>query len=141
MNPLKLSAVLAALLLASPAPAQDPAPASIIVAPADIHLSAIRDRQSIIVQAVLPNGLTLDVTDQAQIKVENEALIRRDGNTFHPVADGSTRLIVTHAGHTVEVPVTVANATVDPPVSFRLDVMPVFMKTSCNNGSCHGAAR
>ena len=141
MNPLKLSAVLAALLLASSASAQDPAPASIIVAPADIHLSAIRDRQSLIVQAVLPNGLTLDVTDQAQIKVENEALLRRDGNTFHPVADGSTKVIVTHAGHTVEVPVTVANATVDPPVSFRLDVMPVFMKTSCNNGSCHGAAR
>jgi len=141
MNPLKLSAVLAALLLASSASAQDPAPASIVVAPADIHLSAVRDRQSLIVQAVLPNGLTLDVTDQAQIKVENEALIRRDGNTFHPVADGSTKLIVTHAGHTVEVPVTVANAAVDPPVSFRLDVMPVFMKTSCNNGSCHGAAR
>jgi hypothetical protein len=141
MNPLNLSAVLAALLLARSASAEDPAPASIVVAPADIHLSAIRDRQSLIVQAVLPNGLTLDVTDQAQIKVENEALIRREGNTFHPVADGSTKVIVTHAGHTVEVPVTVANATVDPPVSFRLDVMPVFMKTSCNNGSCHGAAR
>ena len=26
-------------------------------------------------------------------------------------------------------------------VSFRLDVMPVFMKYGCNNGSCHGAAR
>ncbi len=36
---------------------------------------------------------------------------------------------------------TVSNSAVDPPISFRLDVMPVFMKTSCNNGSCHGAAR
>ena len=141
MNPFKPSALLAVLLLVSSAVADDPAPASLTVAPADIHLSAIRDRQSLIVQAVLPNGLTVDVTDQAQIKIENEALIRRDGNTFHPVADGSTKVIVTHAGHTVEVPVTVANATVDPPISFRLDVMPVFMKTSCNNGSCHGAAR
>lgn len=141
MNPLKPSALLAALLLVSSAVADDPVPASIIVAPADIHFSAIRDRQSLIVQAVLPNGLTLDVTDQAQIKIENEALIRREGNTFHPVADGSTKVTVTHAGHTVDVPVTVANAAVDPPISFRLDVMPVFMKTSCNNGSCHGAAR
>ena len=141
MNPFKPSALLAVLLLVSSAVADDPAPASLTVAPADIHLSAIRDRQSLIVQAVLPNGLTVDVTDQAQIKIENEALIRRDGNTFHPVADGSTKVIVTHARHTVEVPVTVANATVDPPISFRLDVMPVFMKTSCNNGSCHGAAR
>ncbi|MFM7059284.1 MAG: DUF1549 domain-containing protein, partial [Planctomycetota bacterium] len=137
----KASALLAALLLVSSAAADDPAPASLIVAPADIHLSASRDRQSLIVQAVLPNGLTVDVTDQAQIKIENEAIIRRDGNTFHPVADGATKVIVTHAGQTVEVPVTIANATVDPPISFRQDVMPVFMKTSCNNGSCHGAAR
>ena len=26
-------------------------------------------------------------------------------------------------------------------MSFRLDVMPIFMKHGCNNGSCHGAAR
>ena len=28
-----------------------------------------------------------------------------------------------------------------PPLSFRLDVMPVFMRAGCNTGSCHGAAR
>ena len=27
------------------------------------------------------------------------------------------------------------------PISFKLDVMPVFMRTGCNTGSCHGAAR
>jgi hypothetical protein len=112
-----------------------------MVAPADIHLSALRDRQSLIVQAVLPNGLTVDVTDQAQMKIENEGLVRRDGTTFYPVADGATKLTVTHAGHSVDVPVTIQNGKVDPAISFRLDVMPVFMKTSCNNGSCHGAAR
>ncbi len=26
-------------------------------------------------------------------------------------------------------------------MSFRLDVMPVFMRAGCNTGSCHGAAR
>ena len=25
--------------------------------------------------------------------------------------------------------------------SFRLDVMPVFLRAGCNTGSCHGAAR
>ena len=39
------------------------------------------------------------------------------------------------------VPVKVAQATVQPPISFRLDVMPVFMRSGCNTGSCHGAAR
>ena len=38
-------------------------------------------------------------------------------------------------------PVKVAQATVQPPISFRLDVMPVFMRAGCNTGSCHGAAR
>src|SRR5438874_6491515 len=32
-------------------------------------------------------------------------------------------------------------ADTDRPVSFRLDVMPVFMAAGCNTGSCHGSAR
>ena len=131
----------AALMLPAGLLADEVAPASLTVAPADIHLSALRDRQSLIVQAVLPNGLTQDVTDKVEVKVENEALIRREGSTFYPVADGATKVLVTYAGQTIEVPVTVQNCQVDPPISFRLDVMPVWMKTSCNNGSCHGAAR
>ena len=117
------------------------APASLIVNPSNIHLSAVRDRQSLIVQAVMANGLTYDVTDQAEISIGDEAMVRRDGMTFHPVADGETTVQVSYGGHNVTVPVVVVNATVDPPISFRQDVMPVFMKTSCNNGSCHGAAR
>ncbi len=121
--------------------AEEPAPASIIVAPADIHLSELRDRQSLLVQAVLPNGLTQDVTEQAVFALESEAVLKREGSVFTPIADGATKVTVSYGGHTVEVPVTIQNCTVDPPISFRRDVMPVFMKTSCNNGSCHGAAR
>jgi hypothetical protein len=40
-----------------------------------------------------------------------------------------------------EVPVMVQDASQSRSVSFRLDVMPVFMKHGCNNGSCHGAAK
>ncbi|MBL8812413.1 MAG: DUF1553 domain-containing protein [Planctomycetaceae bacterium] len=140
MKRLLLSLVAFAFVLPAGASAQD-TPASISVAPSDIHLSAARDRQQIIVQAVMPNGLTADVTDQVTWALENEGLVRRDGSTFYPVADGTTKLKVSFGAHTVEVPVTVQNCQVDPPISFRQDVMPVFMKTSCNNGSCHGAAR
>jgi len=34
-----------------------------------------------------------------------------------------------------------APAAEDPGPSFRLDVMPIFMRSGCNTGSCHGAAR
>ena len=121
--------------------ADDVAPALISVAPMDIHLSAVRDRQGMIIQAVMPNGLTFDVTDQATLTIENEAFLRRDGSTFYPVTDGVTKVTVSYGGHAVEVPVVIQNSQVDPAISFRQDVMPVWMKTSCNNGSCHGAAR
>ena len=63
------------------------------------------------------------------------------GAIFYPAADGATTLTVAYGGKTVTVPVKVAQATVQPPLSFRLDVMPVFMRAGCNTGSCHGAAR
>lgn len=116
-------------------------PVSIVVSPPDIQLSSIRDRQSILVQAVMASGLTFDVTDKASLKVAAADLVRQDGNVFTPLKDGQTTLSVEHSGHKVDVPVAVTGAATDLPVSFRLDVMPVFMKTSCNNGSCHGAAR
>src|SRR6187551_2291568 len=40
--------------------------------------------------------------------------------------------------------VTVASvpaASAEKPVSFRNDVMPIFMSAGCNAGSCHGSAR
>ena len=34
-----------------------------------------------------------------------------------------------------------AQAKAQLPLSFRLDVMPVFLRAGCNTGSCHGSAR
>jgi hypothetical protein len=48
---------------------------------------------------------------------------------------------VDYDGQTVHVPVLVSNAATTHPVSFKLDVMPVFLRAGCNTGSCHGAAR
>lgn len=143
MNIFRLSVVILGMLTAaSHGSAQDAAkPVSITVSPMDIHLSNVRDRQSLLVQAVMSNGLTYDVTDKATLKLEKPAFAKLDGHTFHPVADGATKVSVSYEGHSVDVPVTVLNSTTDLPVSFRLDIMPIFMKSSCNNGSCHGAAR
>ncbi len=116
-------------------------PVSITVSPGDVSLTNVGDRQSILVQAVMANGLTYDVTEKAQLAIENEAFVKLDAHTFTPLADGTTKATVTYEGHTVDLPIAVSNAKVELPISFRMDVMPVFMKTSCNNGSCHGAAR
>ena len=121
--------------------AQEPAPTQIAVYPPDIHLATARDRQLVVVQATYADGITRDVTAQATIAPGDPKLLRREGNTFWPAADGKTELTVAFGGQTVKVPVDVARTAENPPISFRLDVMPTFMRSGCNTGSCHGAAR
>ncbi len=130
---------------ATPPKAAAPAPttglASIRCFPDAINLTTARDRQSIVIQATYVDGITRDVTKDARIAAANPALLKRDGATFHPLADGTTTLAVTFGSQSLTVPVKVSQATAHPPLSFRLDVMPVFMRAGCNTGSCHGAAR
>src|SRR6185436_19531787 len=64
-----------------------------------------------------------------------------DGYTLRPAADGATQMQVAFGGQTVTVPIAVKDAVAERPISFKLDVMPVFLRTGCNTGSCHGAAR
>ena len=116
-------------------------PTKIEVFPPDIQLANARDRQLVVVQATYADGITRDVTGEAEIVAADPSRVRREGNIFWPAADGQTELSVSFGGHSVKVPVTVAQAAALPPLSFRLDVMPVFMRAGCNTGSCHGAAR
>ncbi len=130
---------------AAPARRTAPAPTAglvrIEVYPDAIRLATARDRQSIVVQATYADGLTRDVTGQAEMQVANPALLKRQGATFHPLADGTSTLMVRFGGQAARIPVQVAQAGLQPALSFRLDVMPVFMRAGCNTGSCHGAAR
>jgi hypothetical protein len=114
---------------------------SLAVFPSEINLTTARDRQSVVVQATFADGITRDVTREATLAVADPKPVRREGAVFYPAADGATTLAVGFGGKTVSVPVKVAQASVSPPLSFRLDVMPVFMRSGCNTGSCHGAAR
>ncbi len=118
-----------------------PSPASIRVYPPDVKLTNARDRQSVIVQSVFADGITQDVTDLATFTLANPSLARIESNLLYPTADGTTELKVEFAGHSATLPVVVKDAATTPAVSFKLDIMPIFMRAGCNTGSCHGAAR
>lgn len=113
----------------------------VVVFPADVNLTTAQDRQLLAIQAVYSDGITRDVGKEAAITVANPALVRREGQTFYPVADGQTELKVEFGGQAIVVPVKVEKATEVRAISYKLDVMPIFMKAGCNTGSCHGAAR
>ncbi|NND98132.1 MAG: DUF1549 domain-containing protein [Pirellulaceae bacterium] len=116
-------------------------PVAIHVYPQDIHLTSLRDRQSILVQSVYADGVTRDVTSEAKFSLVDANLAKLDNNVLHGIAEGTTQLKVDFAGHSAALPVIVKTPTEDPAISFQLDVMPVFMRAGCNTGSCHGAAR
>jgi hypothetical protein len=124
----------------APAPPAAPAPAIKLEAfPPDIQLTTSRDRQTFIVVVTRPDGVTEDVTASVTATLANPALARIDNHTLYPTADGATTLALAYQGQSVNVPVTVKDAAAERPISFRLDVMPVFMRSGCNTGSCHGA--
>jgi len=116
-------------------------PVAIEVYPPQVQLDSARDRQRLIVQAVYADGRTADVTTAAAFTPSDARLVAIDTNSLRPLADGVGKIRVEHAGHVREIPLKVVSASSEPPLSFRLDVMPVFARAGCNMGSCHGAAR
>lgn len=109
--------------------------------PPDIRLNTKLDMQRILVVASRDDGVTVDVTAQAAVTVGDPAIARMEGRSLYPVADGETKLDVEYQGHKASAPLSVTDAAADRPISWQLDVMPVFMRSGCNTGSCHGAAR
>ncbi|HEY2341657.1 MAG TPA: hypothetical protein VGH90_01450, partial [Chthoniobacteraceae bacterium] len=109
------------------------------VFPGDVNLTYQRDKQSVIACATEANGINRDVTGEAKYTIADPSKAKIEKGVVYPVADGETTLKVEWNGNSVDVPVKVEQSQVDPPISFRLDVMPVFMKVECNR--CHGAAR
>jgi hypothetical protein len=129
-----------ALLLASAVSADDKI-VELAVYPPEINLTTKADLQRFIVVATRDDGVTLEVTDKAKVKLAEPKLCRLEKNVLYPSADGQTKLEIAYAGLHAAATVTVKDATADRPISFQLDVMPVFMRGGCNTGSCHGAAR
>ena len=109
--------------------------------PPDIKLTSAKSRQEIVVQATFADGTTRDVSARAKVSVANPKVASIAKGTVSPLADGQTELRVTFAGRSLTVPVSISQATNQPPISFKHDVMPVFTKAGCNAGACHGTSR
>jgi hypothetical protein len=140
-------ALLATLVLSSIGQAEQaavptPKPAAgLEIFPPDINLETARDTQSIVAKFTEPGGVTRDVTAQCKFELANPALAKIEKAVALPLADGTTDLTVTYKGQSRKLPVVVKDAKVDRPISFKLDVMPIFLRTGCNVGGCHGSAR
>ena len=131
---------------ATPAPAPAPAPApttykSLVVYPPAIKISAKTDSQHIVAVATRADGITVDVSDQVQWKLENPAVAKLESLVISPLADGATQLVGAWNGMEARSSVEITQSQTPRTVGFERDVLPIFTKVGCNTGSCHGAAR
>ena len=108
--------------------------------PSEIRLSSSQDRQRVIVQEELPDGVTRDVTAEGVFEIADADIAQVNGNVVAPCSDGDTELRIQVGGEQLVIPVQVRDGTNEAPISFRRDVQPVLTKAGCNSGSCHGAA-
>ena len=109
--------------------------------PEHIDIHPLSTSQSVVVTLTDARGLTRDVTAEAKVTMENASLARWQSGTLTPLASGSTRLVVNHAGLSVTANVKVTRSAETAAPSFQNEVVPVLMRYGCSTGSCHGATR
>ena len=144
-----LGTAMLCLLLSSPlfaaapeaSPPQPVDTVSLAVYPPQITLNSGVDFQSFAAVSTGGDGVTEDVTETARWRVIDPEIAKIDGQRLLPLADGQTQLVANLNGVITRVDVTVDQAELVPDISFAKDVMPVFTRSGCNTGSCHGAAR
>lgn len=117
--------------------------AQFAVYPEKAQIGHAADPQRLTVVFTRDDGVTLDVTQQAEVAFGNSetAVWERETGRVLPLADGETTLTFTYEGRSVSVPVSVTNAGMTPAMSFENDVLPVLMRAGCNAGGCHGSAQ
>jgi|688.fasta_scaffold35091_2 mono/diheme cytochrome c family protein len=126
----------------------DPAPPAGITAleiePAEIVLDGPFAATQLLVSGRLADGRRIDLTRSVSFAATSLVSIG-PGGLVRPLADGESRLQVTHGTGPTPVVATVAVRVAGsgrlPHVDFIRDVNPVLAKMGCNQGTCHGAAK
>ena len=129
-------------LLADPGDAPSASAGTLKIYPPSVQLDAPNDLEHVVIVHVRADGLSREVTTEAQFTTEspNIAAIAKNG-AVTALANGVTTLKVTLGELTATIPILVRNLGMPRPVSFRHDVEPVLMKAGCSSGACHGNSR
>ena len=98
LRTLRLSMPVLLLVACSSARADEPAWTSLAVYPQEITLATSADYQGIVVVVTRADGVTLDVTEQAELAVAEASFASLEAATLRPLADGETKLVAKFSG-------------------------------------------
>jgi hypothetical protein len=136
-----LAAVVPLLAVASPCCAADApgVPVSVEIWPTTIEFRQHRHLHSIQVFGTTPDGYSVDLRDQARITSADPNIVTLDDKgLLRPVGNGETKVTVAVGKQTQSIAVKVRIPELEPPISFRHEVMPIMTRAGCNAGACHG---
>lgn len=108
------------------------------VFPAAISLDGAHDRAGVVALFKAADGKIVDVSALVKLTSSKPELVKIEGREVIALADGEAELTIEHSGQVSKIPLTVKNAAVQTPPSFRHDVLPVLTRFGCNQGACHG---
>ncbi|MFO0976217.1 MAG: DUF1553 domain-containing protein [Planctomycetaceae bacterium] len=105
--------------------------------PSAVELSGPADSHRVLVERFAADR-AMGVAEGHALKSDAPEIVRVDGTTLYPVANGETNVRVEGVDTAV---VRVKVVGMDQPVnwSFRNHVQPVLARLGCNSGACHGA--
>ncbi len=97
-------------------------------------------RQQLLATMRLTNGTLRDVTRTATYEASPANVVKVEkGGVVVPIGNGSASVIAkTSDGLTASVAITVEKFTEVVPINFANQIAPIFTKTGCNGGGCHG---
>ena len=115
--------------------------ASFEVTPQQAQLDDPEATLQLLASAKNASGRTMDVTRVATYRSKDDSIATVDAlGLIQPLRDGTTAIIVSHDGATIEVPVNVLGVDKPQAISFPRDIVPILTKSACNTGGCHGKA-
>lgn len=109
---------------------------------AELRLSGADSREQLQVTAIRKEGGEADWTRKVRFELSPAGVAKIDANgVLTPMGDGEAALAaIGPDGEKAELKLTVAGYAKPAPVNFPNQIVPIFTKTGCNGGGCHGKA-
>lgn len=115
---------------------------SAVVSNSVVRLSGKDAQQQLLVTSRSADGMERDLTREMLWTISPPQIASVDSSgRVTPLRDGEATLIAKSSdGTTTSIPLVVERTTAVSPVSFPNRIVPIFTKTGCNAGGCHGKA-
>ena len=115
---------------------------SLRTVPANALLKGARASQQFLAIAKYSDGTERDVTAEAEWRLSDPALARFVSlAVLAPSANGHLKLSAVISGNQAASAVTIEDAAVAQPVTFRREILGILTRQGCNSATCHGGVK